>query len=58
MKSGRQTCRACTHFTRPAGDRLVAVSSFGRCTQLDAGFYRAPGAVCRFDIPRWSARRA
>jgi hypothetical protein len=56
MKSGRQTCGVCTHFTRPADDRLVAVSSFGRCAQLDAGHYRAPGAPCRFDPPRWVRR--
>ena len=61
MKTARPThptCATCAHFTRPRGDRLVAGTAFGACTQLEAGHYRAPAAACRFAPSRWVARRA
>ncbi|THF60923.1 hypothetical protein [Pseudothauera rhizosphaerae] len=51
-------CATCAHFTRPADDRLMAVSAFGRCAKMEAGRYVSPEPRfgCRFDLPQWVRR--
>lgn len=53
-------CATCAHFSRPANDRLVAVSAFGRCAQMPVGQYVSPAQRfgCRFGPSQWKARRA
>ncbi|WP_157354557.1 hypothetical protein [Thauera sp. 28] len=50
-------CASCAHFSRPAADRLVAVSGFGRCAHHATGHYVSPAVRfgCRFHPARWRA---